>query len=127
MPSRLLADLVLLAHLAFILFAVFGALAALAWRWAPLVHLPALAWGAWIELTHGVCPLTPLEDSLRRAAGEAGLSGSFVDHYLAPIVYPPGISDQGQAALAAVLLVVNAVLYGLVAWRRGRGPAGRRR
>jgi hypothetical protein len=127
MPSRLLADLVLLAHLAFILFAVFGALAALAWRWAPVIHLPALAWGAWVELTHGVCPLTPLESSLRRAAGQDGLTGSFVDHYLSPIVYPPGLSDQAQLGLGAALLVVNAALYGLVAWRRGRGPAVRRR
>jgi hypothetical protein len=127
MPSRLLADLVLLAHLAFILFAVFGALAALVWRWAPVFHLPALAWGAWVELTRGVCPLTPLESALRRAAGEDGLSGSFVDHYLSPIVYPAGLSEQAQVALGAALLVVNALLYGLVVWRRGLWPATRRR
>ena len=72
---RLLADLVLVAHLGFIVFAALGGLLALRWRRAPLVHLPAVAWGAYIELTGRVCPLTPLENALRSAAGGAGSAG----------------------------------------------------
>lgn len=118
MPPALLADLVLVAHLAFIAFAVLGALLALRWAWAPLVHLPALAWAAWIELTGGLCPLTPLENSLRRAAGESGYTASFVEQYLVPVVYPAGLTSRGQLWLGAGLLLLNALLYATVIARR---------
>lgn len=118
MLPRLLADLVLLLHLTFILFAVFGALGALVWRRAPLVHLPVLAWGVYIEFSSGICPLTPLENALRRAAGQAGFSGGFIDHYLSPVVYPPGLGSGAQVGLGIALLFVNAMLYGVVLWRR---------
>ncbi len=122
MPASLLADLVLVAHLAVIAFALLGALAALRWKWAPLLHLPTLAWAAYIEATAGICPLTPLENALRRAAGETGYAGSFVEHYLTPIVYPPGLSSRAQLWLAAGLLLLNALLYGYVLARRRRRP-----
>jgi hypothetical protein len=118
----LLADLVLLLHLAFICFALLGALAALLWRRAPLLHLPALAWGAAIEFTGGTCPLTPLESSLRRAAGGSGLQGGFIEHYLTPLVYPPGLSARVQVALGAGLLLVNLALYAWVLSRRRSNP-----
>lgn len=115
-----LADLVLLAHLAFILFAALGALAALVWRRAPWVHLPAVAWGVAIELCGGSCPLTPLENALRRAAGESGYAGGFIEHYLAPIVYPPGLSPRTQLVLGVGLVVLNLALYAWVLERRRR-------
>jgi hypothetical protein len=124
MSLRLLADLVLLLHLAFILFAVFGALGALIWRRAPLVHLPVLAWGTYVEFSGGICPLTPFENALRRAAGQAGFSGSFVDHYLSPLVYPPALGTGAQLALGIALLAVNAALYGVVLWRGHSGGGG---
>jgi hypothetical protein len=109
-----LADGVLLAHGLFIVWAALGALAV--WRWPTLavLHLPALAWAVWIEASGGVCPLTPLEISLRRAAGQAGYSGGFIDHYLGPIIYPAGLTREAQWAIAGVLLVVNAALYGML-------------
>ena len=112
MLAAIAADAVLLLHLAFILFAALGALLVV-WRgrWVWL-HLPALAWGVWIELTHGICPLTPLENSLRRAAGEAGYAGGFIDHYLVPLIYPPGLTPAHQFWIAAALVASNAVLYG---------------
>jgi hypothetical protein len=112
-----LADGVLVAHGLFIVWAALGALAV--WRWPRLavLHLPALAWAVWIEASGGVCPLTPLENSLRRAAGQAGYSGGFVDHYLGPIIYPAGLTRQAQWAIAGVLLVVNAALYALLLTR----------
>lgn len=124
MPAGLLADVVLVAHLVFIAFAMFGALCALRWRRAPLAHLPALAWAAYIEFSGGVCPLTPLENALRRAAGESGYSDSFIEHYLAPLIYPPGLSSRSQVWLAAGLVVLNVLLYAYVLSRRPRPPEG---
>ncbi len=118
MPASLLADLILVGHLGIIAFAVFGALCALRWGWAPLVHLPVLAWAAYIELSAGICPLTPLENSLRRAAGESGYSSSFIEHYLVPLVYPPGLTSGAQLWLAASLLLLNGLFYGYVIARR---------
>ena len=114
MSYSLLASLVLLLHALFVLFAIFGALITLVWRYAPLLHLPALAWGVAIELTGGVCPLTPLENSLRRAAGEAGYEGGFVEHYLVPILYPAALTPRAQTLLGVGLAAINIALYAWV-------------
>ena len=123
MAYGLLADLVLLLHLAFILFALFGALAWLRWRRAPLVHLPALAWGVGIELLHGPCPLTPLENALRSAAGERAYAGGFIEHYVGAWIYPVGLTPAVQWALGLGLLAVNVALYAWVRRRRARSRA----
>lgn len=125
MLDRALADFVVACHLAFIVFAVCGGLLALRWRWVPLVHLPAVAWGVYIELSGRICPLTPLEDSLRREAGEAGYSSSFIDHYVIPVVYPDGLSAPSQMVLGALLVLANLVVYGVVAWRGSSHSRGR--
>lgn len=119
MTPRLAADAVLLLHGAFIVFGLLGGLWALAWRHAPLVHLPAAGWAAWIELSGGICPLTLWEDRLRRAAGQAGYETSFVEQHLLPLIYPAGLTPAVQWALAGVVLVVNAAIYAVV-WRRRR-------
>ncbi|REJ74472.1 MAG: DUF2784 domain-containing protein [Acidobacteria bacterium] len=118
MLARLLADLVLTVHFGFILFALFGALLCLRWPLAAFAHLPALAWAAYISFTAGVCPLTPLENSLRRAGGEADYSGTFVEQYLGRIVYPQGLDADLQGWMAVGLLVLNAWIYAMVAVRR---------
>ncbi len=119
MSARLAADAVLLLHAAFIVFALLGGLLALAWRHAPWLHLPAVAWAVWIEISGGLCPLTLWEDRLRRAAGQAGYDGSFVERWLLPVIYPGGLTPTVQWLLAAGVLLVNAVVYTLV-WRRWR-------
>lgn len=125
MNPGLLADGVLVLHGLFIAWAAFGALAV--WRWPRLLvlHLPALAWGVWIEISGGICPLTPLENSLRRAAGQSGYSGGFIDHYLGGLIYPAGLTREAQWAVAGVLLAINVVLYAvmIVRVRRSRGSA----
>lgn len=118
MLYRALADLVLISHLAFIVFVVVGGLLALRWAWLPLVHLPAALWGLYIELSGGTCPLTPLENALRRAAGASGYSGSFIEHYVVPVVYPAALSDSLQLVLAGLLVAANLVVYSVVLWRR---------
>jgi hypothetical protein len=116
--ASLLADFVLLLHGAFVAFALLGALAALRWRWAPLLHLPAVAWGAGIEILGGICPLTPLENALRRAAGGPGYAGGCIERYLGPLIYPAGLTPATQWLLALGLLAVNALLYAFVLRRR---------
>lgn len=116
----LAAQAVLLLHFAFVLFAIFGS-ALVCWRlrWAWL-HLPALAWGLWIELSHGLCPLTTLENNLLRAAGEPGYGGGFIEHYLMPLLYPVGLQPAHQYVLAALLALINAVGYGLALRKHAR-------
>lgn len=114
MLAGVLADAVLVVHGLFIVWVALGAIAV--WRWPKLalLHLPALAWGVWIEVSGGICPLTPLENSLRRAAGQTGYSGGFIDHYVGGAIYPDGLTRQTQWVIAGVMLTINAVLYGLM-------------
>lgn len=114
----LLANLVLALHLAFVLFALFGALGALRWRWWPALHLPAVAWGVWVELTAGICPLTPLENALRQRAGLAGYEGDFLQHYLLAALYPERLTPEIQAGLGIGLLLINLGLYAFVFHRK---------
>ncbi len=124
MAYRLLADLVLALHLAFVLFAVLGGLLALRWRWFPWLHVPAAIWGSFVEATGRICPLTPLENRLRDAAGVSAYRGGFIEHYLLAIVYPPGLTREMQLALAALLAIVNIAVYAAV-WNRRNGNRGR--
>lgn len=117
MPYRLAADAVLAVHLAFVLFVVFGGLLVLRTPRIAWLHLPAVAWGALIEFSGWICPLTPLEVALRRGAGEAGYGGDFVDHYLGALIYPAGLTRELQVSIGAAVLLINVVLY-FVLWRR---------
>ena len=121
MLVRLAADTVVVIHLAFIVFVVFGGLLVLRWRWAAVVHLPAVAWGAAVEFTGWICPLTPLENNLRHAGAEAGYSGSFVEHYLMPILYPAGLTRDTQLILGIFVIAINLVVYFLVLRRISKG------
>jgi hypothetical protein len=118
MLARLAADITLVLHLAFIAFVALGALLALRWRWIPFVQLPAAAWGAFIEVTGGACPLTRLENFFRRAAGQGGYPESFVERYLLPVIYPSGLTRHVQFVLAASVIGVNLAAYGVLLWRR---------
>ena len=118
MHFRLAADLVLLLHLAFILFAVLGAALAAWRRWARLVHVPVAAWAFFVELTGHNCPLTHLENSLRIKAGQAGYTESFIEHYLLEIIYPAGLTREIQYVLAGLVIAINAAIYGWLLFRR---------
>jgi len=117
MIYRLLADSVLILHLLFIVFVILGGLLALRCPWIALAHIPAACWGAFIELTGGLCPLTVMEVELRRIAGDAGYSGSFVEHYLLPIIYPAGLTRDIQFGLAAWVILINVAIYGGLVYR----------
>lgn len=118
MLAGLAADALVVVHLAFIVFVVLGGLLALRWPRTAWAHLPALAWGAWVEFAGWHCPLTPLEQALRDRAGERAYSGGFVEHYLLPLLYPETWTPRLGVVLGIFVLVVNAGVYGLVLWRR---------
>ena len=117
MTYRLLANLVLLGHAAFVAFVVLGGLAVLRWPRIAWIHLPVVAWGAGIEFMGGLCPLTPLENHWRRLAGEQGYDGGFVEHYLLAALYPDGLTRGVQVALGLVVIAVNVAIYARL-WRR---------
>jgi hypothetical protein len=121
-----LADLVVAIHLAFVIFVVAGALLVLRWPRLAWVHVPAAIWGVLIEYAGWICPLTPLENWLRRAGGQASYPGGFVEHYVIPVLYPLGLTRATQGVLGTIVLVVNVGVYGaLVIRRRRRREAGR--
>jgi len=120
MLDRLLADAVVAVHLGFIVFVAVGGLLVLWRRRIAALHLPALAWGIYTESTGTICPLTPLENALRRAAGEAGYAGGFIEHYVVNLIYPPGLTPGVQTSIAVGLIAFNATVYALALRRRGR-------
>jgi hypothetical protein len=122
MAYVLLADLVVLIHLVFVLFAVLGALLIIRWRNVLWLHLPAAVWAAWVEFSGKICPLTPLENWLRMRGGGSGYAGDFAGHYLMPILYPSGLTRKVQFILGAVVIAVNLIIYGYVFFiRRPKG------
>lgn len=118
MHSGMAADLLVLLHSAFICFVVFGGL--LVWRWwrVAFLHLPAVAWGVLLEINGWLCPLTPWEQQLRRAAGERGYQGGFIEHYLLPLIYPAGLTRGLQVWLAVCVIAINLFVYGWLLWRK---------
>ena len=111
------AEAVVAFHFAFIVFALAGAALLFVWPRLVWLHLPALAWGGFVEFAGRICPLTALEDRLRDAAGQAGYSGGFIDHYLTPVIYPEGLTHHTQLVFGALLIGVNGLLYTLLAAR----------
>jgi len=124
MWARLLADAAVVLHVLFVLFALFGGLLVLYRRGFLWLHLPAAIWAVMIELFGWFCPLTDLENALRRKAGQAGYSGGFIEHYVLPVLYPAGLTREVQYALAAVALGINVAVYAWVVRSRRRRGAG---
>jgi hypothetical protein len=122
MGYRLLADAVLVLHLAFIAFVVAGGALVLARPRVAWLHLPAVAWAAYAEFTATICPLTPLENALRERADQSAYAGGFIEHYLVPLIYPPGLTARTQFVLGAIVVAINAAVYALAWRRRKRSP-----
>ena len=118
---RLLADAVVAFHGLFIVFVILGSFLAWRWRFVAVVHIPCALWGMLIEYRGWICPLTPLENSLRMRAGQAGYSGGFIEHYLVPAMYPSGLTPRIQAALGTAVLVINVFAYAVLIRRFTRG------
>jgi Protein of Unknown function (DUF2784) len=110
-PYRCLADAVLLAHLLFVVFVVAGGLVVLRWPRVAWLHVPAALWGVVVEWSGALCPLTPLELALRRAGGEAGYGGGFVEHYVWPVLYPAALTRGAELVLGSLVVAINVIIY----------------
>jgi len=117
MFTRAAADTIVALHLAFIVFVVLGALLTLRWKWVVWLHVPAFVWGAFVEFFGAVCPLTPLEQHLRIAAGEQGYTGGFIERYIVPAIYPAGLTASMQVIIGAFVIGINAAIYGWLFYR----------
>ena len=116
----LLADALVILHFAFIVFVVLGALAVYRWPKMAWAHIPCALWGTWIEVTGGICPLTPIEVRFRSMGGAQGYTGSFIEHYLDRLIYPAGLTRLDQLFLGGLVVVINLSAYGFLLWRRAR-------
>ncbi|MEN6330842.1 MAG: DUF2784 domain-containing protein [Smithella sp.] len=117
--DRFFADVLVVLHFLFILFVVAGGILVLHRPRLAILHLPAVIWGAAVELCGWICPLTPLENYFRRLAGGAGYSGGFIEHYLIPLIYPENLTIGMQYVLGALVIVVNLIFYFII-WRKIR-------
>ena len=126
MIYRALAGLILALHLVFVLFVVLGGLLVLRWPRTAWFHIPAAIWGVLIEFTGWICPLTPLESSLRTRGGEAGYNGGFIEHYIQPLLYPAGLTRSTQVVLGSLVLALNLTAYAIMVsrMRRRELPSG---
>lgn len=118
MAYRLLADLVLVLHFAFVAFALFGGLLVLRQPRVAWLHLPVLAWGVTVQWADWICPLTPLENHLRLLGGEEGYAGGFVEHFVLLLLYPDNLTLELRYVLGAVLLAINAAVYARLILRK---------
>lgn len=118
MIYSILADIVVFIHFLFIVFAVIGAVLVFKWWRVIYPHLISAFWAAMVISMGWICPLTPLENSLRRSAGEAGYEGGFIEHYILPVIYPPGLTREIQIWLGVSVILINAGIYSVLFFKR---------
>lgn len=123
---QIIADMVLLVHFAFIAFVLFGGLLLLRWPRLVWLHLPAIIWAVFIEMTAWLCPLTPLENYFRALAGSGLYHGDFVARYFLPLIYPAGLTPALQLVLAGAVIVINGIVYSVIIWMRCRAHKAER-
>ena len=111
---ELFAHLTLITHLIFILFVIFGGLFFFIFSKIIYIHLPALLWGIYIELTDSICPLTYLENWFLYEGELSTYSNDFINNYILPIIYPEGLTNEIQINLVILLIIINALIYGLI-------------
>lgn len=117
MLYQVAADFIVLLHFSFILFVLAGGLLVLKWRWLVWLHIPAVIWGALISFMGWVCPLTPLENMLRKATGDGVYITGFVERYLGSVIYPSGFSREMFIAMGVIVIVINVVVYSVIVRR----------
>jgi hypothetical protein len=118
MKARILANLVLGVHFAFVVFSVLGGFLVLWRRWFAWLHVPSVLWSSFVNLFSHVCPLTPIENRFRHLAGQAGYEGGFIQHYVAPLVYPGGMPRRMELIAGYSVLIWNTIVYAFVVLRR---------
>lgn len=122
MTARTLGDLVLTFHFAFIVFAILGGILVLWKIWIAWLHVPSVLWSGYVNLFGQICPLTPLENRFRHLAGQAGYEGGFIEHYIAPLVYPGVMPERWGLVSGFSVLIWNVLVYTLVVTRQRGVP-----
>lgn len=122
--AKLGVDLIIISHLLFVMFVLVGGLLLLKWRKVAWLHLPAVIWGILVELNGWLCPLTPLENHLRRQAGLGMYEGDFVMHYIMPVLYPVDLTRTTQILFGSIVILVNLAIYIYVFVFKPRHQAG---
>ncbi len=120
MTYTFLADMVLVTHLLFILFVIFGGIAVLGNRWVAFAHLPAAIWAILLEFFGWRCPLTPLEQWLRVCSGRGSYENGFIEHYLMQLIYPQALTRNLQIIFGCLVLIINSLLYIYILWKRNK-------
>jgi len=118
MIYSILADIVVFTHFLFIVFAVIGGVLVIKWWWVIYPHLISAFWASMVIIMGWICPLTPLENSLRQSAGEVGYTGGFIEHYFLPVIYPEGLTREIQIWLGIGVILINAGIYSVVLYKR---------
>jgi Protein of Unknown function (DUF2784) len=116
--AQVLATLVVLAHVTFVLFVIVGGLFVLRWRKLSYLHLAAVVWAVYVEWSGAICPLTPLENTLRATAGLEAYSGDFLGEYVLPVLYPEGLTRRAQIAIGVAVLALNGCVYAMLLRQR---------
>ena len=110
---RIAVYLVLVAHLAFVIFVALGGFAVPWQPWLAWVHLPIAIYGLLIEWVGWTCPLTPLEKSLRRRACMPVYEGDFLEQYVLPWLPLPGDQQRAATWVGVGIIGLNLLAYGL--------------
>jgi len=118
MLERILADFLVILHMAFICFVILGGVLVIRWKRVSFLHIPAVVWGALIEFQGWICPLTPMEQHLRHLAGQSGYRDGFIEHYLVPLIYPNGLTRTLQISIGVFVILVNLAIYGWLLYDR---------
>ena len=128
-PAAVLADAILVLHVAIVAFVILGALAIFVgrtrwpwvrgfrWRLAHVVLMVFIALQAWLG---ALCPLTVWEQALRRRAGQASYGESFIEHWLSRVIFFDAPWWSFVAAYSAFAGLVIAAWF-VVPPRRGMG------
>ena len=111
------ANLLVMIHLVFIVFVIAGGFIVLIWPWVILLHIPAVIWGAIVELKGWICVLTPWENNLRHLAGQEGYSGGFIERYIVSLIYPAELTHDAQIVMGLIVITINLCIYSFIAYR----------
>jgi hypothetical protein len=114
-----LAQFVLIAHLTWIAWVIFGCLFTRHSAFLRWFHIVSLFYGIVIEAGPWYCPLTLLEQALMNKAGLTPYRQGFLIHYLQAVVYPD-VSPQLLMWVGTAVCIVNLGVYVGRFWRSSR-------
>ncbi len=116
---RIVANLVVLSHAAFVAFVIAGGQLVAVWPALAWLHIPCVVYGIVIVIVGWRCPLTHAEKRLRLLSGQETYSSDFLYHYLWSRV---GLS--GNELLLKVSVLAGIIFFSLLpylylaaAWR----------